>query len=402
MRVKVAPVCYASLVAPSRRVVILVADGVGCGGAEDAAAYGDAGADTLGNLAVKVGPLSLPNLEALGLGHVTRISGVPPVSQPRGAVGVMSEASAGKDTITGHWEMAGVVTAEAFPTYPRGFPPEITGPLAAAAGRELIGNRPASGTAIVDELGPQHLATGALILYTSADSVLQLAAHEEVVPLPELYRICAEARRIADRHGIGRVIARPFVGPPGSFRRTYNRRDWPLDCPEETLLDRLSAAGVPVVGVGKIGDIFAGRGIERSLHSEGNGDGLRLTLQALGELERGLLFVNLVDFDMLYGHRNDCPGFRRALEELDASLPSLTAALRPGDLAFITADHGNDPTTPGTDHTRERVPLLAFGPGLRPAPLGVRASFCDLGQTVAEALGVSSLARGESFLGAVS
>jgi phosphopentomutase len=387
---------------PARRVVILVADGVGCGGAEDAADYGDSGADTLGNLAARVGPLSLPNLEALGLGHVTRIDGVPAVTAPGGAVGVMREASAGKDTITGHWEMAGVVTREAFPTYPQGFPPEITGPLAAAAGRALIGNRPASGTAIIDELGPEHLATGALILYTSADSVLQIAAHEEVVPIPELYRICIAARALADRHRIGRVIARPFVGRPGAFRRTYNRKDWPLDCPEETLLDRLTAAGQPVVGVGKISDIFGGRGVGRSLHSEGNGDGLRLTLDALAALERGLLFVNLVDFDMLYGHRNDCPGFRGALEELDAFIPTLAGALRPGDLVFITADHGNDPTTPGTDHTRERVPLLAFGPGLRPAPLGVRASFCDLGQTVAEALGIAPLARGQSFLPAIA
>ena len=285
----------------------------------------------------------------------------------------MREASAGKDTITGHWEMAGLVTEEAMPTFPQGFPPAITDALRAAAGRELLGNKTASGTVIIDELGPQHLATGALILYTSADSVLQIAAHEEIVPLAELYRICEAARAIADRHRIGRVIARPFVGAPGAFRRTYNRRDYSLVPPAPTLLDHLIAAGREVVGIGKISDIFAGRGLSRSLHSEGNADGLRLTLEALPTLERGLLFVNLVDFDMLYGHRNDVPGFARALGELDAWLPAFHGALAPGDIAFMTADHGNDPTMPGTDHTRERVPLLAFGPGVRPAPLGTRS-----------------------------
>jgi phosphopentomutase len=379
------------------RVVILVADGVGCGGAPDAAVYGDAGTDTLGNLAHRVGGLALPNLGALGLGHLTEIAGVPPAAAPRAAYGTLAEASAGKDTITGHWEMAGVVTATPMAVFPDGFPEAITGPLAAAAGRALIGNRPASGTVIIDELGAEHMATGALILYTSADSVLQIAAHEQVVPLPELYRICQAARAIADRHAIGRVIARPFVGSPSAFRRTYNRKDFSMPPPEPTLCDRLAAAGVPVVGVGKIGDIFADRGITESLHTEGNTDGMQRTLDVLGRLPRGLLFVNLVDFDMLYGHRNDCPGFARALGELDAWLPSLEAALRPGDLVLLTADHGNDPTTPGTDHTRERVPLLAFGPGVRPLPLGARDTFADVGQTTAAALGLSPLGRGTSL-----
>ena len=381
-----------------RRAIIVVADGAGCGGAPDAAAYGDAGADTLGNIARAVGGLTLPNLEALGLGRLTAIAGVPSASAPRGAWGTMAEASVGKDTITGHWEMAGIVTSQAMATFPLGFPPEITEPLRIAAGRGLIGNKPASGTAIIDELGPRHLATGELILYTSADSVLQIAAHEQVVPIEEQYRICEAARTIADRYQIGRVIARPFVGAAGAFRRTYNRRDYALVPPAPTLLDRLEAAGLPVIGVGKISDIFGGRGLTRSIHSEGNADGMRLTLDALGALPRGLLFVNLVDFDMLYGHRNDAPGFARALAELDAWLPAFEAALAPGDVAFITADHGNDPTTPGTDHTRERVPLLAFGPGIRPAPLGARTSFCDLGQTIAEGLGAPSLTGGESFL----
>lgn len=381
-----------------RRAVILVADGVGCGGAPDAAAYGDAGADTLGNIARATGGLRLPNLAALGLGHLTSIAGVPAAASPRGAWGTMQEASAGKDTITGHWEMAGLVTETAMATFPHGFPPAITTALAAAAGRGLLGNKPASGTAIIDELGAQHMKTGDLIVYTSADSVLQIAAHEQVVPLAEQYRICEAARLIADKHHIGRVIARPFVGQPGAFKRTYNRRDFALVPPAPTLLDDLRTAGLDVVGIGKISDIFAGRGLSRSLHSEGNGDGLRLTVEALGSLDRGLLFVNLVDFDMLYGHRNDVAGFARALAELDAWLPSLHAALKPDDAVFITADHGNDPTTPGTDHTRERVPLLAFGPAVRPAPLGTRASFCDLGQTIAQALGAPPLARGTSFL----
>jgi phosphopentomutase len=384
-----------------KRAIILVADGVGCGGAPDAADYGDAGADTLGNLARAVGGLALPHLQALGLGNLTAIAGVREAAAPRAAWGVMREASAGKDTITGHWEMAGLVTEVAMATFPSGFPREITAPLQTAAGRGLLGNKTASGTAIIDELGAQHVATGDLILYTSADSVLQLAAHEEVVPLVELYRICEAARAIADRHQIGRVIARPFVGTPGAFRRTYNRRDFSLVPPAPTLLDHVRDAGQSVVGIGKISDIFAGRGLGYSIHSEGNHDGMHLTLEALATLDRGLLFVNLVDFDMLYGHRNDVAGFARALVELDRWLPELEAALRPDDAVFITADHGNDPTTPGTDHTREQVPLLAFGHPVRPARLGTRASFCDLGQTIAEGLGVAPLARGESFLAAL-
>jgi phosphopentomutase len=392
---------YSGGVSFLKRAIIVVADGVGCGGAPDAAAYGDAGADTLGNLARAVGGLWLPNLQALGLGNLTAIAGVREAAAPRAAWGVMREASAGKDTITGHWEMAGLVTTQAMATFPGGFPREITAPLRAAAGRGLLGNKAASGTAIIDELGAQHMATGDLILYTSADSVLQLAAHEEVVPLPEQYRICEAARAIADRHQIGRVIARPFVGQPGAFRRTYNRRDFSLVPPARTLLDHIRDAGQAVVGVGKISDIFAGRGVGFTVHSEGNRDGMHLTLEALATLDRGLLFVNLVDFDMLYGHRNDTAGFARALAELDHWLPELEAALRPDDAVFITADHGNDPTTPGTDHTREQVPLLAFGPAIAPARLGARASFSDLGQTIAEGLGVAPLAHGESFLDAL-
>jgi phosphopentomutase len=386
---------------PIARAIILVADGVGCGGAPDAAEYGDAGADTLGNLSrhPDVCPLALPHLGALGLGHLTAIAGVPPAADARGAYGAMIEASAGKDTITGHWEMAGLVTTQALPTFPQGFPPAILDELrVAAGGRGILGNKTASGTAIIEELGADHLRSGDLILYTSADSVLQIAAHEGVIPLEELYRICAAARAIADRHRIGRVIARPFVGAPGQFRRTYNRRDYALVPPAPTLCDAIVAAGMPVIGVGKISDIFAGHGVSQSLHSEGNRDGLRLTLEALSGLTRGLLFANLIDFDMLYGHRNDAAGFARGLRELDDWLPAFHAALGPDDVAFITADHGNDPTTPGTDHTRERVPLLVFGPSVRPGALGTRTSFCDLGQTIAAGLGAAPLPCGSSFL----
>jgi phosphopentomutase len=384
-----------------QRAIILVADGVGCGGAPDAAEYGDAGADTVGNLSRAVGGLALPNLGALGLGNLTDIAGVPRVAAPQGAWGAMREASAGKDTITGHWEMAGLVTNQAMATFPNGFPRAITDELRDVSGRGILGNKTASGTAIIEELGERHLQTGELILYTSADSVLQIAAHESIVPLAELYEICEKARLICDRNRIGRVIARPFIGAPGAFKRTYNRRDFAMVPHGPTLCDVVMAAGLPTVGVGKISDIFAGRGIGESIHSEGNADGLRLTLEVLARQPRGLLFVNLVDFDMVYGHRNDAPGFARALAELDAWLPAFRAALAPGDAAFITADHGNDPTTPGTDHTRERVPLLAFGPAVRPAPLGDRASFCDLGQTIAAGLGLPPLARGTSFLDAI-
>jgi phosphopentomutase len=392
---------YSRTVSSLKRAIIIVADGVGCGGAPDAAAYGDAGADTLGNLARAVGGMALPNLQAMGLGNLTAIAGVREAAAPRAAWGVMREQSAGKDTITGHWEMAGLVTTQAMATFPSGFPREITAPLATAAGRGLLGNKPASGTAIIDELGAKHMATGDLILYTSADSVLQIAAHEDVVPLTELYRICEAARQIADRHRIGRVIARPFVGTVGAFKRTYNRRDFSVVPPAPTLLDHIRDAGQSVVGVGKISDIFVGRGLTFSIHSEGNRDGMHLTLEALATLDRGLLFVNLVDFDMVYGHRNDVPGFARALAEFDRWLPELEAALRPDDAVFITADHGNDPTTPGTDHTREQVPLLVFGPSIRPARLGTRLSFADLGQTIAEGLGAARLQNGESFLAAL-
>jgi len=380
---------------PLQRAVVIVLDGAGAGALPDAAAYGDAGADTLGHLARAAGGLALPNLQRWGLGNLGDLAGVPPNPHPQAACGRMAERSHGKDTTTGHWEIAGLVTEEPFAVFPDGFPDELLRAFEKAADRPVLWNRPASGTEIIARLGEQHLRTGALILYTSADSVFQIAAHTDVVPLDELYAICNKARALCDPYRIGRVIARPFLGAPGAFSRTYDRRDFPMPPTAPTLLDHLSQAGIDVVGVGKIGDIFAGRGIARSIHTQGNRDGLQKTAAELDRIERGLLFVNLVDTDMLYGHRRDVPGFAAALREFDAYLPLLESRLRPGDLLCLTADHGCDPTHPGTDHTREHVPLLVRGG--RPADLGVRASFADLGQTVAEGFGLR-LATGAPFL----
>ena len=385
------------------RAVLIVLDSCGVGAAPDAERYGDAGANTLGNLSRRLGGMQLPNLAALGLGHLTDVMGVPRAATPRGAFGRLRERSAGKDTTTGHWELCGLQIDKAFPTFPSGFPASMLARFTAETGRPVIGNCPASGTAILDELGPEHLRTGAFIVYTSADSVFQIAAHEEVVPLPELYAACAIARRLCDDYQIGRVIARPFVGSPGAFRRTYNRRDFAMPPPEPTVLDRVSGAGLPVVGVGKIWDIFAGQGVTQNIHSEGNTDGLALTLKALADTPRGLVFVNLVDFDMLYGHRRDPVGYGRALSEFDAFLPQLQAQLGPRDLVMLTADHGNDPTWTGTDHTREEVPILAFGaapPPLDRADLGVRDGFFDVAQTLCEGFGLPAWPRGRSFLDA--
>ncbi len=380
------------------RVVLIVLDSVGCGSAPDAAAYGDEGASTLGNLSHAVGGMTLPHLQGLGLGHLTTILGVPPTARPTGAYGRMREASAGKDTTTGHWEIAGLVVDKGFPTYPNGFPAEMLEEFSRAIGRGVLGNCAASGTAIIEELGAEHLRTGSVIVYTSADSVFQVAAHEEIVPVAELHRICEIARGLCDRYRVARVIARPFVGQPGAFKRTYNRRDFSVVPPETTVLDALVARQIPVVGIGKIWDIYNGHGISENIHSEGNGDGLALTLKALERTERGVIFLNLVDFDMLYGHRRDPAGYYAALQQFDAFVPSLRAALGPRDLVVITADHGNDPTWRGTDHTREFVPLLAFGARHQGADLGTRAGFYDIAQTLAEAFGLPAWPRGRSFL----
>jgi phosphopentomutase len=378
--------------------VILVLDGVGVGAAPDAEAYGDVGSDTLGNLARARGGLSLPNLAAAGLGHVAPLAGVAPAEHPEGAWGVMRPASAGKDSTSGHWEIAGVRLDRPFPTYPKGFPAEVVDAFAEATGRAVIGNVAASGTEIIARHGEEHERTGAWIVYTSADSVFQVAAHEGVVPVAELHAACETARQqLVAPHDVSRVIARPFVGTAGAYERTANRRDFSLEPPEETLIDALAAAGVPRAGVGKVDDLFAGRHL-RARHTASNAEGIRGILDWLGGQQGGLLFANLVDFDTLYGHRNDAEGFERALREFDDALPAIREALREDDLLFITADHGNDPTTGSSDHARENVPLLVLGDAAHPVSLGVRESFADLGATVAEWLNVGFRGRGQSFL----
>ncbi len=381
------------------RVILLVLDSAGIGEMPDADRYGDEGSDTIGNVcASRV--VRLPNLAALGLGNIKRLDGVGPADAPDGAFGKAAIGSAGKDTTTGHWEMAGVMTPIPFPTYPNGFPRRVLDPFEAAIGRTVLGNKPASGTEIVAELGEEHVRTGRPIVYTSADSVFQIAAHEEVVPLDELYRMCEIAREILrGEDEVGRVIARPFVGAPGTFTRTYARRDYPIDPPGATLLDRLVEASLDVVAVGKIGSIFCHRGTTTEVTGAGNMDLVDRTLDAMRDSGRGLVFSNLVDFDMLYGHRNDVEGYARALEEFDARLPELRAAMRPTDLFMITADHGCDPTTPSTDHSREYVPILAFGPEVAGGrALGTRETMADIGQTIADNFGLR-LAVGTSFLG---
>jgi len=381
----------------AKRAIILVLDGVGIGEAHDVAAYGDQGSHTLGNVARAVGGLRVPNLEALGLGNITGLDGVTPAAKPTAAYGLMEPRSAGKDSTTGHWEIAGVHLAKPFPTYPNGFPQSVLDEFARLTGRGVIGNVVGSGTKVLEDFGEEHQRTGKWIVYTSADSVFQIAAHEETIPLEELYTACETARTmLVAPHNPSRVIARPFVGSPGKWQRTGNRRDYSIAPPEETLLDALEAAGIPRTGVGKVDDLFACRGL-RGGHTSGNPEGIAKILEWISRGPDGLLFANLVDFDQAYGHRNDVPGFHQALRDFDAALPQILAALREDDLLFITADHGNDPTTPSTDHARENVPLLALGVRVRPQALGKRSTFSDLGATVAEWLGVSFRGKGSSF-----
>jgi phosphopentomutase len=386
--------------AGARRAAIVVLDGVGAGEAPDAAAYGDTGSDTLGNTARAVGGFDLPALESLGLGRTRPIAGLSASRAPTGAWGIMEPRSAGKDSTTGHWEIAGLHLDRPFPTYPHGFPPELVDAFGRRTGRGVIGNVVASGTAVIETFGAEHVRTGAWIVYTSADSVFQIAAHEDVVPLAELYAACDAARAVlVEPHNVSRVIARPFIGEPGRFERvSAHRRDVSIEPPGETLLDALADAGIPRAGVGKVDDLFAGRSITAT-HTPSNAAGIAGVLDWLRSPASGLLFVNLVDFDQLYGHRNDAAGFYGALREFDRALPSILSALHEDDLLFITADHGNDPTTPSTDHARECVPLLAAGPRVRATDLGRRSTFSDLGATVAEWLGVAFRGRGRSFLG---
>ena len=381
-----------------RRFFLIVLDGLGCGAADDAAAYGDAGSNTIVNVARQLGGLQLPNLAALGYGNVAAIPGVAPAAKPSAAHGVMKPASAGKDSTTGHWELAGVVLEKPFATYPKGFPRAVLDEFSRRTGRGVLGNKAASGTAIIDELGAQHLASGDWIVYTSADSVFQVAAHEEKVPLEELYRACADARAmLTGAEAVSRVIARPFVGQPGAFQRTANRKDYSLEPVGRTLLDALAEQGIPRHGIGKVDDLFAARNLA-STHTPTNADAYRLIRDALTHVDFGLVFVNVIEFDQSWGHRNDVAGFHQGLLELDRTLPGLLSLVRDEDIVAFTADHGNDPTTPSTDHSRENVPLLVCGPAVRPVSLGARASFADLGQTAAEYFGVPALAAGKSFL----
>ena len=379
-------------------------DSVGIGELPDAHLYGDEGSDTLGNIARKV-PLKVPTLRSLGLGQVARI-GADAADGARGAWGRMAETSAGKDSVTGHWEMMGIVLERPFPTYPNGFSNEIIAEFSTRTGRGVLGNIAASGTQIIDQFGDEHMRTGSWIVYTSADSVFQIAAHEDIVPVPELYRACEIAYElVGEGLGVGRVIARPFIGSPGHFTRTANRHDYALKPFSETLLDRAIAGGVEVISVGKIVDLFAGRGISQSHHTASDDEGMDHVMRLVDARQRDddqrreLVFANLVDFDAQYGHRNDVAGYAANLERFDARLAALLPRLRRTDLLIVTADHGNDPTTPSTDHAREYVPVLAFGQGIKPgADIGTRPTFADLGQTLADLFRLGPLAHGTSFL----
>lgn len=388
--------------APGRRAALIVLDGLGIGPTPDQAAYGDLGSHTLGNVAARVGGLSLPALERLGLGRCRPLEGMRAVEHPAAAFGIAHPASAGKDSTTGHWELCGLVLDRPFPTYPVGFPADIVTEFSRRTGRGVLANRAASGTAVLAEFGEEHHRTGAWILYTSADSVFQVAAHEDVVPLGELYAACAAAREmLTGEHAVGRVIARPFIGKPGAWvRASEHRRDFSLPPVGPTLLDAAERAGVPRVGIGKVDDLFAGRGIS-SRHVSNNAEALAAIQASLDIGGWGLLFANVIEFDQSWGHRNDVPGYVQGLMALDLALPPLLQAAQPEDLIIFTADHGNDPTTPSTDHSREAVPLLVYGPRVRPVPLGERASLADVGQTVAEFLELDPLPAGTSFLSEV-
>lgn len=380
------------------RVIIIVMDSVGIGALPDAGLYDDVGADTVGNI-MKAGRIDIPNLCRMGLGRVEGIDYLPAQDCIIGCYGKMGEASAGKDTTTGHWEISGVILEKPFPVYPNGFPQDVIDQFISAVGTGVLGNYPASGTEIIDRLGQEHMNTGKPIVYTSADSVFQIAAHEDIIPLDKLYTMCESGRKIlSGRHAVGRVIARPFTGTPGNFARTANRRDFSLEPVGTTMLDILKDRGMDVIAVGKIEDIFAGRGISCAVHTKGNNDGVNQTLRFIKEDNNGLIFTNLVDFDMLYGHRNNIIGYRKALEEFDSRIPEIIEALKEDDVLIITADHGCDPTTPGTDHTREYVPLLVYGKGIKAGvDLGVRKTFADIAKTVLELFDIENSLNGNSF-----
>ncbi len=375
---------------PITRAIVIVMDSVGIGALPDASDYGDSGSNTLGHIAESVN-LHLPNLCKLGLGNIAHINGNPPVDSPAACYGKMAEASCGKDTDTGHWEMMGIITNRPFPTYPNGFPSEIISEFERRIGRKTIGNKAASGTVIIQQLGEEHMRTGCPIVYTSADSVFQIACHEQIVPVEQLYEMCQIAREMLNYpHNIQRVIARPFVGKPGEFLRTGSRRDFSTPPPHKTLLDYIARANREVIAIGKIEDIFCGRGISISNHTTNNPDSIDATISAISSNRGALIFTNLVDFDMLYGHRNDVDGYARSLMDFDAAIPRIISSLRELDVLIITADHGCDPTTPGTDHSREYVPLLVFGKQIASGiNLGTRSTFADIGATIADMLNIA-------------
>jgi phosphopentomutase len=380
-------------------------DSCGVGEAPDAAEYGDEGSDTIGHTAIAVGGLTLPHLERAGLGNLHgALRGVAPAAQPNMGYGRMAEASAGKDSTTGHWEIAGLITDHPQATFTAtGFPQALVASIEAESGYEFIGNYAASGTVIIDQLGPEHVRTGRPILYTSADSVFQIAAHTDVIPLGDLYRLCEIARRHCDRYRIGRVIARPFVGEEGSFRRTYDRRDFSLAPDGPTLLDHAKESGLAVIGIGKIEDLFAGRGLTEAIHTEGDQEGLDRTVSAMEDrTETGIIFTNLVDLDMVYGHRENPEGYAAGLKLIDSYVPALMGSLGSDDLLFFSADHGNDPTDGSTDHTREFVPLLVGGMRAAGVNLGTREQFSDIAATIAEGMELPAPIRGKSFLSEIS
>lgn len=382
------------------RVIWMVLDSAGIGELPDAAEYGDEGSNTIGNIAKAVGGLNLPNMERLGLGHIDGVEEIKKSSLVDGCYGRFAELSKGKDTTTGHWEMSGIVLEQAFPTYPKGFPQDVIKAYEELIGTKVIGNKPASGTAILDELGEEHMKTGYPIVYTSADSVFQIAAHEEIIPLEKLYEMCEKARELLrGEHAVARVIARPFLGQPGSFTRTPNRRDFSLMPIYETVLDKLKEKVINVMAVGKIEDIFCGQGITEAVHTKDNMDGVDKTLEYMKSDKKGLIFTNLVDFDMKWGHRNDYKAYGEGLEAFDKRLGEILDQMKDSDILFITADHGCDPTTPSTDHSREYVPFLAYGSSLKKnVNLGTRKTFADMGQTIAEIFKLEPIRNGESFL----
>lgn len=392
----------------AKRAIVIILDSVGISAAPDAAEYGDAGANTLLHIAEAVGGLKLPRLQKMGLGNIPPlitpgvfIQGVPPAEKPLACYGAMQEVSKGKDTTTGHWEIAGLELTEGFQLFPKenSFPPELITAFESETGRKVIGNKAASGTTIIEELGPRQMITGEWIAYTSADSVFQIAAHERVIPLDELYRACEIARRLGNQYRIGRVIARPYTGKPGSFQRTPNRRDYSFPPPEPTILEHLTEAGISVSAVGKIEDIFVRRGITRSFHTAGNAESQAKIADLIRQNTAGLIIANLIDFDMLYGHRREARGYAEALEQTDDFFETMIGNLRGDDLLIITADHGNDPTFHGTDHTREYVPLLVYRPEEETGrSLGIRQGFYDAAQSLAAYFEIPPLARGKSFL----